>query len=122
MLWTRWTICPMVSAQMCALDFAVRPTLQHVFCLCATHRDAQNPRPESGDRARDAGERTAEPETQASSASERVYEKESPRHIVQNILFPAIRSVLNPTKERATDNTFVQVACLTKLYRIFERC
>jgi hypothetical protein len=38
------------------------------------------------------------------------------------VLLPAMRSHLRPARQRATDGTFVQVASLEKLYRIFERC
>ncbi|XP_057531841.1 DNA mismatch repair protein MLH1 isoform X2 [Amaranthus tricolor] len=41
---------------------------------------------------------------------------------VQHILFPAMRLFLKPSNSMAKNGTFVQVASLEKLYRIFERC
>ncbi|XP_021760418.1 DNA mismatch repair protein MLH1-like [Chenopodium quinoa] len=41
---------------------------------------------------------------------------------VQHILVPAMRLFLKPPNSMAKDGTFVQVASLEKLYRIFERC
>ncbi|KAL5220094.1 hypothetical protein ABZP36_024807 [Zizania latifolia] len=41
---------------------------------------------------------------------------------IQHVLFPSMRLFLKPPKSMATDGTFVQVASLEKLYRIFERC
>eukprot|EP00899_Mesostigma_viride_P028828 jgi/Mesvir1/912/Mv17473-RA.2 len=42
--------------------------------------------------------------------------------VVQYVLFPAMRLFLKPPISMATDGTVVQVACLEKLYKIFERC
>ncbi|XP_040379646.1 DNA mismatch repair protein MLH1 isoform X1 [Oryza brachyantha] len=41
---------------------------------------------------------------------------------IQHVLFPSMRLFLKPPKSMATDGTFVQVASLDKLYKIFERC
>ncbi|XP_010912641.1 DNA mismatch repair protein MLH1 isoform X1 [Elaeis guineensis] len=41
---------------------------------------------------------------------------------IQHVLFPSMRLFLKPPKSMATNGTFVQVASLEKLYRIFERC
>ncbi|XP_078180194.1 MUTL-homolog 1 isoform X1 [Carex rostrata] len=41
---------------------------------------------------------------------------------IQHVLFPSMRLFLKPPKCLATDGTFVQVASLEKLYRVFERC
>jgi DNA mismatch repair protein MLH1 len=41
---------------------------------------------------------------------------------ITQVLFPALRTKLRPTRERATDGTLVLVTALEKLYRIFERC
>eukprot|EP00798_Chlamydomonas_sp_ICE-L_P032309 gene32310-16879_t len=41
---------------------------------------------------------------------------------VKHVVFPAFKSLLCPSRVRATDGTCVQVAALEKLYRIFERC
>jgi hypothetical protein len=42
--------------------------------------------------------------------------------LVQQVLFPAFRSCLIPPKDMASDCTVMQVACLEKLYKVFERC
>ncbi|KAL6512140.1 DNA mismatch repair protein [Orobanche gracilis] len=41
---------------------------------------------------------------------------------IQHVLFPSMRLFLKPPISMATDGTFVKVASLEKLYRIFERC
>ncbi|KAK7271393.1 hypothetical protein RJT34_27250 [Clitoria ternatea] len=41
---------------------------------------------------------------------------------IQHVLFPSMRLFFKPPVSMATDGTFVQVASLEKLYRIFERC
>lgn len=41
---------------------------------------------------------------------------------IKHVLLPAMRRELLPPRERATDGTVLQVACLERLYRIFERC
>lgn len=41
---------------------------------------------------------------------------------IQHVLFSSMRLFLKPPKSMATDGTFVQVASLEKLYKIFERC
>ncbi|KAK6940344.1 DNA mismatch repair protein Mlh1, C-terminal, partial [Dillenia turbinata] len=41
---------------------------------------------------------------------------------IQHVLFPSIRLFLKPPTSMATNGTFVQVASLEKLYKIFERC
>ncbi|KAK4802259.1 hypothetical protein SAY86_000462 [Trapa natans] len=41
---------------------------------------------------------------------------------IQHVLFPAMRLFLKPPTSMATNGTFVQVASLEKLYKIFERC
>ncbi|XP_044464162.1 DNA mismatch repair protein MLH1 isoform X1 [Mangifera indica] len=41
---------------------------------------------------------------------------------IQHVLFPAMRLFLKPPTSMATNGTFVQVATLEKLYKIFERC
>ncbi|XP_024027068.1 DNA mismatch repair protein MLH1 [Morus notabilis] len=41
---------------------------------------------------------------------------------IQHVLFPAMRLFLKPPTSMATNGTFVRVASLEKLYRIFERC
>ncbi|KAK4354141.1 hypothetical protein RND71_026335 [Anisodus tanguticus] len=41
---------------------------------------------------------------------------------IQHVLFPALKLFFKPPTSMATNGTFVQVASLEKLYRIFERC
>ncbi|GAY56958.1 hypothetical protein CUMW_175770 [Citrus unshiu] len=41
---------------------------------------------------------------------------------IQHVLFPAMRLFLKPLNSMATNGTFVKVASLEKLYKIFERC
>ncbi|KAJ8770000.1 hypothetical protein K2173_009083 [Erythroxylum novogranatense] len=41
---------------------------------------------------------------------------------IQHVLFPAMRLFLKPSTSMATNGTFVKIASLEKLYKIFERC
>ncbi|XP_008218934.1 PREDICTED: DNA mismatch repair protein MLH1 isoform X1 [Prunus mume] len=41
---------------------------------------------------------------------------------IQHVLFPSMRLFFKPPNSMATNGTFVRVASLEKLYRIFERC
>ncbi|XP_022720170.1 DNA mismatch repair protein MLH1, partial [Durio zibethinus] len=41
---------------------------------------------------------------------------------IQHVLFPAMRLFLKPPTSMAVNGTFVRVASLEKLYKIFERC
>lgn len=41
---------------------------------------------------------------------------------IQHVLFPSLRLFLKPPVSMAANGTFVQVASLEKLYKIFERC
>ncbi|XP_050213071.1 DNA mismatch repair protein MLH1 isoform X2 [Mercurialis annua] len=41
---------------------------------------------------------------------------------IQHVLFPSLRLFFKPQTSMAANGTFVQVASLEKLYRIFERC
>lgn len=41
---------------------------------------------------------------------------------IQHVLFPSLKLFLKPPNHMANDGTFVQVACLEKLFKIFERC
>lgn len=41
---------------------------------------------------------------------------------LQNILFPALKNLLYPARSLAADGTFVQVASMENLYKVFERC
>lgn len=52
-------------------------------------------------------------------------EKDSERkwkHIVEYVLYPIFRTSLVPSKEFSTDGTFLEVANLPDLYKVFERC
>ncbi|KAG5185784.1 hypothetical protein JKP88DRAFT_311230 [Tribonema minus] len=42
--------------------------------------------------------------------------------IVRDVLYPAFRWALLPPQEFSTNSVIVQVACLEKLYKVFERC
>lgn len=44
------------------------------------------------------------------------------KKFVQHTLFPALRYLLVPPKEFASDGSFVKLALLSKLYKVFERC
>lgn len=41
---------------------------------------------------------------------------------IQHVLFPSMRLFLKPPTSMAANGTFVKVASLEKLYKIFERC
>lgn len=41
---------------------------------------------------------------------------------IQHVLFPSMRLFLKPPTSMATNGTFVKIASLEKLYKIFERC
>ncbi|XP_045596501.1 DNA mismatch repair protein Mlh1 [Procambarus clarkii] len=41
---------------------------------------------------------------------------------VEHLLYPAMRKTLLPAQHFAQDTTFLQIANLTELYRVFERC
>ncbi|XP_057469436.1 DNA mismatch repair protein MLH1 isoform X2 [Actinidia eriantha] len=41
---------------------------------------------------------------------------------IQHVLFPSLRLFFKPPTSMATNGTFIQVASLEKLYKIFERC
>ncbi|XP_024963412.1 DNA mismatch repair protein MLH1 isoform X2 [Cynara cardunculus var. scolymus] len=41
---------------------------------------------------------------------------------IQHVLFPSMRLFFKPPASMATNGTFVQVASLEKLYKVFERC
>ncbi|CAM9555150.1 unnamed protein product [Laminaria digitata] len=42
--------------------------------------------------------------------------------VVQHVLYPAFRWALMPPKTFAADGTVMQLACLERLYKVFERC
>merc|ERR1711879_1036018 len=46
----------------------------------------------------------------------------SPVWKIEHMLFPALRTDFTPTKDLGSDGSVVQIACVEKLYKIFERC
>jgi len=42
--------------------------------------------------------------------------------VIQNLLFPAFRHYLVPPRDFTSETMVMQVACLEKLYKVFERC
>lgn len=42
--------------------------------------------------------------------------------LIQHVMFPAFRQYLIPPHEMASDASVMQIACLEKLYKVFERC
>jgi DNA mismatch repair protein MLH1 len=44
------------------------------------------------------------------------------RQTVEQVIYPAAKQILNPPKICSEDMTFVQVANLPDLYKVFERC
>ena len=44
------------------------------------------------------------------------------KKFVQHVLFPALKFILVPPREFATDGSFCKLALLSKLYKVFERC
>ena len=47
---------------------------------------------------------------------------DSPVWKIEHLLFPALRTDFTPPKELGSDGTVVQIACVEKLYKVFERC
>lgn len=41
---------------------------------------------------------------------------------IEHSLFPSVRTDFTPTKDLGSDGTVVQIACVEKLFKIFERC
>lgn len=61
--------------------------------------------------------------TDSTEASSPLYRNEEEfLWTMQHVLFPAMRVFLLPPHGRERDGSVVQVACLEKLYKIFERC
>lgn len=44
------------------------------------------------------------------------------KHMIEHVLYPAIKESLLPPKHFAHDSTILQVASLPSLYKVFERC
>jgi len=55
------------------------------------------------------------------SATSEINDEQSYMWKVEHVLFPALRN-FDPPKEFSNDGTVIQVACLDRLYKIFERC
>ncbi|XP_067929049.1 DNA mismatch repair protein Mlh1-like [Watersipora subatra] len=49
-------------------------------------------------------------------------EEQEWKKCVENVLFPAMRRSLLPSEERAKDGSFLEIASLPNLYKVFERC
>lgn len=49
-------------------------------------------------------------------------EQENWRWMVEHVIYPAMRKSLLPPQHFAQDTTFLQIANLTDLYKVFERC
>lgn len=44
------------------------------------------------------------------------------KHTVEHVIYPALRSSIVPPKSFSEDGTFLEVANLPDLYKVFERC
>ena len=44
------------------------------------------------------------------------------KRVFENIMYPAFKKKLSPSKICAEDYTFAQIANLPDLYKVFERC
>lgn len=51
-----------------------------------------------------------------------IIDRRNARYILKNVLFPALRKHLAPPETWEGTAIFLEIACLQKLYRIFERC
>jgi DNA mismatch repair protein MLH1 len=49
-------------------------------------------------------------------------EQKARREAMEHVLFPALKRLLKPTARMVGDGSFVNVASLDKLYKVFERC
>ena len=83
--------------------------LANAYCVLPQDPDAEDFSDESAD-ADPANPDPAEP----------VYPPAA--EVVQHTLYPAFRHYLVPPRDFAGDSTVMQVACLEKLFKIFERC
>ena len=59
---------------------------------------------------------------EAAFEAEDPYDHHSRAWKIQHVLFPIFRTELTPLKKFANDGSIMQIACLEKLYRVFERC
>jgi len=44
------------------------------------------------------------------------------KNITEHVICPAMRTTLLPSLQRAEDATFLEIANLPNLYKVFERC
>ncbi|KAJ4832053.1 DNA mismatch repair protein [Turnera subulata] len=73
-------------------------------------------------RATDTGDVEMEDEVDQELISEAETAWSQREWSIQHVLFPSMRLFLKPPASMATNGTFIQVASLEKLYKIFERC
>ena len=86
----------------------------------------------SGDVASSAGTRAEQAGGEAEQAAAATPSEPAPaasgraakQHawVVQHVVFPALRLFLTPSRQRASDGSFVELTRLESLYRVFERC
>ena len=63
---------------------------------------------------------SSEPGTQERSAWQKTLQ--TYEWTIQHMLFPSVKTLLYPPTSYASDGTFVQIAALENLYKVFERC
>ncbi|CAK7344777.1 unnamed protein product [Dovyalis caffra] len=78
------------------------------------HNDEEN--------ATDTGDVEVEDEIEHELLSEAETAWAQREWLIQHVLFPSMKLFLKPPTSMAANGTFVQVASLEKLYKIFERC
>lgn len=49
-------------------------------------------------------------------------DQEEVAHTIEHTLYPAFKNYLLPPNEFANNTTFLEVAALQNLYKVFERC
>ncbi|XP_064085225.1 DNA mismatch repair protein Mlh1-like [Macrobrachium nipponense] len=59
---------------------------------------------------------------QRNNEPNRVEATDNWKWVVEHVIYPAVRKSLLPPQHFAQDTTFLQIANLTDLYRVFERC
>ncbi|CAM9906549.1 unnamed protein product [Discosporangium mesarthrocarpum] len=84
----------------------------------------QKTSPEEGEKGGPVGGRAGGRASEGRSAKGASFPLAPPEAcaVVQHTLLPSLRWALIPPKAFATDGTVVQVACLERLYKVFERC
>ena len=58
----------------------------------------------------------------AASVNPALYKKEPWRWTMEYVVFPALKSDFIPPRKMAEDGSFLQIADLHDLYKVFERC